>query len=63
MTTGTLFSLELMFFKRLFVLNTLVNSDRLNHALMPAIKELTNYTKLSKKIIRQSRQFSKLKPV
>ena len=27
------------------------------------VKEPTNYTKLSKKIIRQSRRFSKLKPV
>ena len=28
-----------------------------------AVTEPTNYTKLSKKIIRQSRRFSKLKPV
>ena len=27
------------------------------------VTEPTNYTKLSKKIIRQSRRFSKLKPV
>ena len=63
MTTGTLFSLEITFFKHLFVLNTLVNSDTLNHALMPAVTEPTNYTKLSKKITRQSRRLSKLKPV
>jgi hypothetical protein len=29
----------------------------------PCVTEPTNYTKLSKKIIRQSRRFSKLKPV
>jgi hypothetical protein len=63
MTTGTLFSLEIMFFKRLFVLNTLVKSNTLNHAPIPAVTELTNYTKLSKKITRQSKRFSKLKPV
>jgi len=63
MTTGTLFSLEIMFFKRLFVLNTLVNSNMLNHALMPAVTEPTNYMKLSKKIIHQSRRLNKLKPV
>ena len=45
MTTGTLFSLELTFFKHLFVLNTLVNSNTLNHAPMPAVTEPTNYTK------------------
>jgi hypothetical protein len=60
MTTGTLFSFEIMFFKRLFILNTLVNSNTLNLASMPAVTEPTNYMKLSKKIIRRSRQFSKL---
>ena len=48
MTTGTLFSLELTFFKRLFVLNTLVNSNTLNHALIPAVTEPTNYMILRK---------------
>jgi hypothetical protein len=63
MTTSTLFSLEITFFKYLFVLNTLVNSNALNHAPMPAVTEPTNYTKLSKKIIHRSRRFSKLKLV
>jgi uncharacterized membrane protein len=63
MTTGTLFSLEITYFKRLFVLNTLVNSNTLNHAPMSAVTEPTNYPKLSEKITRQSKRFSKLKPV
>jgi hypothetical protein len=62
MTTRTLFSFEITFFKRLFVLNTLVNSNTLNHAPMPAVTEPTNYMKLSKKITRRSKRFSKLKP-
>jgi autonomous glycyl radical cofactor GrcA len=63
MTASTLFSLEITLFKRLFVLNTLVNSNTLNHALIPAVTEPTNYPKLSKKITRRSRRFNKLKPV
>jgi hypothetical protein len=63
MTTGTLFSLKITFFKHLFVLNTLVNSNMVNHAPMPIVTELTNYTKLSKKINRRSRQFNPLNPV
>jgi uncharacterized membrane protein len=63
MTTSTLFILKITFFKHLFVLNTLVNSNTLNHAPTPAVTEPTNYTKLSRKIIYRSRQFSKLKPV
>jgi hypothetical protein len=51
MTTSIIFSLEITFFKHLFVLNTLVNSNTLNHAPIPAVTEPTNYTKLSKKII------------
>jgi hypothetical protein len=39
MITGTLFSFEIMFFKRLFVLNTLVNNNTLNLAPMPAVKK------------------------
>jgi hypothetical protein len=48
MTTSTLFSLEIMFFNHLFLLNTLVNSNTLNHAPMPPVIEPTNYTKLRK---------------
>jgi hypothetical protein len=62
MTTGTLFSLETTFFKCLFVLNTLVNSNMLNHAPMPAVIEPTNYTKLSKKITRQADDLANLSP-
>jgi hypothetical protein len=62
MTTVTLFSLEITFFKHLLVLNTLVNSNTLNHAPMPAVTEPTNYTKLSKKIIHQADDLANLSP-
>jgi uncharacterized membrane protein len=62
MTTGTLFSLEITFFKYLFVLNTLVNSNTLKHAPMPAVTESTNYTKLSKKIIHRADDLANLSP-
>jgi hypothetical protein len=47
MTTDTLFSLEIMFFNHLFVLNTLVNSNTLNHSPIPAVTEPTNLANLS----------------
>jgi hypothetical protein len=62
MTTSTLFSLEIMFFKHLFVLNTLVNNNTLNHAPIPAVTEPTNYTKLSKKIIHRADNLANLNP-
>jgi hypothetical protein len=62
MTTGTLFSLEITFFKHLFVLKTLVNSNMLNHAPMPAVTEPINYTKLSKKIIHRADDLANLSP-
>jgi hypothetical protein len=51
-----------MFFKHNFVLNTLVNSNTLNHALIPDVTESTNYTKLSKKIIHQADDLANLSP-
>jgi hypothetical protein len=48
MTTSTLFSFETTFSNAFFVLNTIVNSNTLNHAPMPAVTEPTNYTKLRK---------------
>ena len=76
MTTSTLLSFKLevetpIYYKfvinfvtqKPFVLNTCMNSNMLNLALIPAVIELTNYTRLSKEIFRRSRQFSKLKPV
>ena len=39
-----------------------MNSNTLNHALMPAVTEPTNYTKLSKKIIRQRDDLANLSP-
>ena len=68
MTTGTLLSFKLevetpIYYKFVisfvtqnpFVLNTRMNSNLLNLALMPAITEPTNYTRLSKKIFHRSR--------
>ena len=52
MITGTLYSFKITFSKCLFILNTLVNSNTLNHALMPAVTEPTNYTKLRKSSAR-----------
>ena len=68
MTTGTLLSFKLevetpicykfvisLVTQNPFVLNTRMNSNLLNLALMPAVTEPTNYTRLSKKIFRRSR--------
>jgi hypothetical protein len=51
-----------MFFKHNFVLNTLVNSNTLNHAPMPAVTEPTNYTRLSKKITHRVDDLANLSP-
>ena len=43
---------------------TFKNTNKLSGTVVgETVTEPTNYTKLSKKIIRQSRRFSKLKPV
>jgi uncharacterized membrane protein len=56
------FSLKITFFKHIFVLNTLMNSNALNHAPMPAVTEPTNYTRLSKKIIHRADDLANLSP-